>query len=133
MAKETTDLMDYDTKPLTQADVMEQTRLYMEKYNTNDVRIAGDIRSKYLGEAKQKMSRDAEGKYTIPVFSDDGSPVLKEPYRSVTIAFNGGEMSIAVSAEMFENVDIGKRYLFEGVKGVSFGSVQDIFHRCFQL
>ena len=120
---------DFDKAPVSVEDQQEQMRLYMERYNTNSVSLAGDIRSKYEGEAKQKMKKGSDGEWNIPVFAEDGTtPVLKDPYLSLTIAFNGGEMQIKVNREMFDEAVMGKRYLFKGVKAMSFGSADDMFY-----
>lgn len=119
---------DFDKEPQTAEEMQDQMRLYMNKYNTNSVSLAGDIRSVYVGESKQKMKKAEDGTWSIPATNEDGTPIMKEPYRSVTIAFNGGEMQIPLTAQMFEQVQVGKRYLFEGVKGLNYGEVQDIFH-----
>ncbi len=44
--------VDFDTKPLTIADVQEQTRIYMERLNTNKVQIAGCVAGKRKSEPK---------------------------------------------------------------------------------
>ena len=68
-----------------------------------------------------------------PVLNEDGSPQYYDPFYSATVAFNGGEMNINIDKSMYEKITIGKRYLFEGVKGLNFGTVQDRFHTVTEL
>jgi len=125
---------DFDVAPRNANDMQEQMRLYMLKYNTNSVLIAGDVRSVYVGETKPKMKKNPDsGNWDIPALDENDIPIMREPFRSVTIAFNGGEMQIPLGSDMFEKVQVGKRYLFEGVKGINFGEVQDIFHTITEL
>jgi len=130
MANDKTKKQDtnFDVAPQSATDMQEQMRNYMLKYNTNSVVIAGDVRSTYVGDAKPKMKKAEDGTWTLPALDEQGNPIMKEPFRSITIAFNGGEMQIPLNADMFDKVQIGKRYLFEGVKGLNYGEVQDIFH-----
>lgn len=125
--------VDFDKMPTMVDGMQEMMRKFMQRQNTNSVEIAGDARSTYLGDPKQKMTKGEDGNWNVPVFDDAGQPVLKDPFRSVTIAFNGGEMSIPLNKEMFESISIGRRYLFIGVKGMNYGSVQDIFHDMVEL
>ena len=125
--------LDFDQAP--QQDPQEAMRLYMQKWNLNEVKIAGDVRSVYVGEPKAKMKKETVHGELVktPVLDEDGSPQYYDPFYSATVAFNGGEMNINLDKNMFEKITIGKRYLFEGVKGLNFGTVQDRFYSVTEL
>jgi len=125
--------LDFDQSP--QQDPQEAMRLYMQQYNMNEVKIAGDVRSVYVGEPKAKMKKETVNGELVktPVLNEDGSPQYYDPFYSATVAFNGGEMNINIDKTMYEKITIGKRYLFEGVKGLNFGTVQDRFHSVTEL
>lgn len=114
---------DFDQAPQTVEQVQEQTRLYMERYNSNSVKISGTIREKYVSDSKPKIDKKTNEHIVV-----DGVPQFWEPFRSLTISFDGGEMQINVDKDMFDSSIVGKRYLFEGVKGMIYGKVQDRFH-----
>jgi len=119
---------DFDSAPTTVEEQQEQMRLFMENYNRNEVRVAGTVRSKYLGEPKPKV--DKETKQQILV---DGMPQFWEPFRSVSITFDGGELDVKLTKEQFETVQEGTRYLFVGSKGLNYGQVTDKFHSITQI
>ena len=116
--------MDFDSKPLTIADVQEQTRIYMERMNTNKVLIAGSITSKRKSDPKPKIDK----KTNEQMFNEDGSPAFWSPYYYVILAFQGGEISVNVLDDWYAELQIGQNVLFEGRKGLSFGNVADVFH-----
>jgi len=119
------EIEDFGTKPLTIADIQEQTRIYMERISTNKVAIAGVIREKRVSEPKIKIDK----KTNEVILSEDGSPAYWSPYYSVTIAFEGGEISLNIKPDWYESLDVGNRVLFEGIKGLSFGRIDDVFHK----
>ena len=119
-----TNNVDYDTKPLTVADIQEQTRIYMDRLNTNKVSIAGTIISKRVSDLKPKIDK----KTVEHITNEDGSPAFWSPYYSVTIAFKGGETSINVLEAWYPLLEFGQDVLFEGRKGLSFGNISDVFH-----
>lgn len=116
---------DFGSKPLTIADIQEQTRIYIERISTNKVAIAGVIREKRVSEPKIKIDK----KTNEVILNEDGSPAYWSPYYSVTIAFEGGEISLNIKPDWYESLDVGNRVLFEGVKGLSFGRIDDVFHK----
>lgn len=116
--------IDFDQKPLTIADVQEQTRLYMEKITRNKIELAGVIRDKRVSQPKQKFDKQTGE----PILNADGTPQFWDSYYYVTLAFEGGETSVAVEEKWFDNLFIGQRVLFEGHKGNRFGNVVDVFH-----
>jgi hypothetical protein len=63
--------VDFDAKPLTIADIQEQTRIYMERMTTNKVLLAGAVRGKRVTEPKMKFKRGLDGKYTDEVVMDE--------------------------------------------------------------
>lgn len=119
---------DFDVAPATVEDQHEQMRLFMESYNRNEVKIAGTVRSKYLGEPKPKVDKETKQQILI-----DGIPQFWEPFRSVSITFDGGELDIKLTKEQFEQVQEGVRYLFVGTKGLNYGQVTDKFHSITQI
>lgn len=123
MSKESNNV-DYDTKPLTVADIQEQTRIYMERLNTNKVQIAGCVAGKRKSEPKPKIDK----KTNEHILNEDGSPAFWSPYYYVVLAFQGGEMSVQVQDDWYEVLQVGQNVLFEGRKGLSFGDVRDVFH-----
>lgn len=129
MAKnDTMEITDFDAKPLTASQVMEMQRLYMDKLERNVVELAGTISKKFVSEPRQKVDKQS------------GEPVLLNgeyqywPARSsVTLDFVGGNISIGVESDWFDDMQIGDRVLFTGRKGLSFGSVNDVFHSYVKL
>lgn len=118
---------DFDAKPLTIADVQEQTRIYLERISTNKILIAGIVRDKRKTEPKIKMKR-VDGKYTDePILDDDGQVQYWDPKYYITIAFEGGELDLLVELSWYSSLNVGNRALFEGHKGVKYGNVQDIY------
>ncbi|MDT8339113.1 MAG: hypothetical protein RQ763_07930 [Sulfurimonas sp.] len=118
---------DFDTKPLTIADVQEQTRIYLERISTNKISIAGIVREKRKTDPKMKMKR-VDGKYTDePVLDENGQAQFWEPKYYLNIAFEGGELDLPIEASWYNSLDVGNRALFDGHKGVKFGNVQDIY------
>jgi len=118
---------DFDAKPLTIADVQEQTRIYLERISTNKILIAGIVRDKRKTEPKIKMKR-VDGKYTDePIFDEDGQFQYWDPKYYITIAFEGGELDLLVELSWYSSLNVGNRALFEGHKGVKYGNVQDIY------
>lgn len=124
MAIEKDTIKDYDSKPLTIADVQEQTRIYIERICTNKVSLAGVVRGKNISEPKPKIDKKS-GEH---ILGDDGSPAYWSPYHYVTIAFEGGELDVQVEAEWHMSLQMGNRVLFDGCKGLKFGKVADVFH-----
>ncbi|MDD5400744.1 MAG: hypothetical protein PHQ93_06135 [Sulfurimonas sp.] len=121
--------VDFDAKPLTIADVQEQTRIYMERMTTNKVLLAGSVRGKRATEPKLKYKRGADGKYTDEVVVDEnGVPQYWGSKYYVVLAFEGGEIDLLVDEKWYDALNIGNRVLFEGAKGTKFGNVQDIYH-----
>jgi hypothetical protein len=128
------DIKDFGTKPLTLEDVQEQTRIYMEKYIMNSVRIAGTVVSVKEGEPKPKFKKDDKGEYTTEHLLDsEGNIQFWETSYSANITFDGGELYVRVTKNMFDSLILGSRYLFTGIKGLSYGSIQDKFHSCIKL
>jgi len=119
------DEVDFDKNPQLPSLEDEQSKMFafMARYNTNMVSIAGTVRSKYQGEAKPKIDKTTNEHILV-----DDVPQFWDPFRSVTIAFDGGEMDINLDKEKWESIVEGQRYLFEGVKGLNYGKVQDKFH-----
>ena len=117
--------LDFDKNP-TESVESEQAKMlkFMKTYNANEVKLAGTVRSTYVSDPKQKFDK----KTNEPILDENGMPTYWEPYRSVTIAFEGGELQVNVQKDMFETMIVGQRYLFEGVKGLNFGKVEDVFH-----
>ena len=115
---------NFDEVPMTQEQYQEHMRKYMQRWNMNEVRLAGTVRSTFISEPKMKVDR----KTNEPILGEDGQPTYWDSFRSVTVAFDGGEVSINLSKDIFETMVVGQRYLFEGVKGMSFGRVDDIYH-----
>lgn len=118
------DSVDFDSKPLTVADIQEETRRYLDRLRTNKIAIAGEIRSKRKSEPKPKIDKKT-GEH---ILNEDGSPAFWSPYYYVVLAFQGGEISIQVQDDWFPFLDIGASVLFEGCKGLSFGNVADVYH-----
>lgn len=127
MAKDnnSNEIQDFGSVPLTIADVQEQTRIYIERISTNKVAIAGVIREKRVSEPKMKIDK----KTNEIILGEDGLPQYWSPYYSVTIAFEGGELPLNVKSDWYESLEIGNRVLFEGCKGLSFGRIDDVFHK----
>lgn len=119
---------DFDIAPTSVEDEHERMRAFMARYNTNTVAIAGVVRSKFIGDSKPKIDKKTNDQIIV-----DGTPQFWEPFRSVTIAFEGGEMDINLSEDMFDNVQEGERYIFQGNKGLSYGRVQDKFHNIIKV
>lgn len=117
-------IKDYDSKPLTIADVQEQTRIYLERISTNRVSLAGVVRGKNISEPKPKIDKRS-GDF---ILNDDGSQAYWSPYHYVSIAFEGGELDVQVEAEWYASLQVGNRVLFDGCKGIKFGKVADVFH-----
>lgn len=120
---ENEELKDF-SKPLTAQDVEEQMRIYMERLTTNTVRIAGVVRALNVSTPKQKFDKQTKE----PVLNELGEPTFWDSYYYATIAFEGGELDIQIKDDWFHNLVLGNRVLFEGVKGLKFAKVQDIFH-----
>ncbi|MDD2651736.1 MAG: hypothetical protein PHX44_01720 [Sulfurimonas sp.] len=116
---------DLGSKPLTIADVQEQTRIYLERLNTNKILIAGKIKEKRVSEPRLKIDK----KTGEVILDEDGKPQYWNPYYTVVIAFEGGEMSINVKSDWHEMFDVGMRVLFEGSFGLSFGNISPVFHK----
>lgn len=119
---------DFDKAPISVEDEHEKMRAFMARYNTNSVAIAGVVRSKFTSQAKPKIDKKTNEHITI-----DGTPQFWEPFRSVTIAFEGGEMDINLNEDMFDDVHEGERYIFQGNKGLNYGKVQDKFHNIIKI
>lgn len=118
-----TEIKDFDQPVMTAEQQQEQMRLYMENYNRNEVKIAGTVRAKFEGEAKPKIDKKTNEHILV-----DGVPQFWEPFRSVTISFDGGEVDINVDKKQFAELVEGTRYLFVGTKGLNYGRVTDKFH-----
>jgi hypothetical protein len=124
MAKNTEVLEDHDGKVMTPEMVYEMQRQYMKKISTNEVRLAGIVRSKEETAGKPKVDR----KTNEPVLDDNGQQEYWDGFKSVTIAFEGGETRIDVHSDWFDQIVIGERVLFEGSKGLKWGKVNDVYH-----
>lgn len=122
MSKEV--ITDYDKVPTSVADVEEITRRYMEKISKNEIQLAGIVRAKNQSQPKQKFDK----KTSEPIFNDDGSPAFWGSYFYVVLAFEGGELDVQIDEKWFNDLEIGKRVLFTGAKGLKFGKIQDVFH-----
>ena len=120
--KKVDQVQDYDV-PKDAQGMQEQMALYMEQYNRNVVELAGKVISKNEGEAKPKIDKKTGEPVVV-----DGIPQFWEPFRSCEVIFEGGSININLDAKNFDNVVVGKRYLFCGVMGLSFGRVQPVFH-----
>lgn len=131
MAKQTQDIQEnYDAVPNE-----ETMRKYMENYNRNEVRIAGTVRDIFLTEPKQKMKKvlvDGVEK-KVPALDEDGNETFYESSAYVTVSFDGGEMQLNLKSSLSAPLVIGRRYMFEGTKGLNYGSIQDKFHLITQL
>lgn len=121
--------IDFDSKPLTIADVHEQTRIYMERISTNKVQIAGKVTDMRKTEPKMKYKKDKDGKNTDePLLDENGHAQFWDSRHYVALAFEGGQLDIQIKPDWATSITVGNRVLFEGVKGLNFGSVQDVFH-----
>lgn len=116
--------VDYDMKPLTVADVQEQTRIYMERMNTNVVKIAGTVTAKRKSEPRPKIDK----KTNEHLLNEDGSPAFWSPYYYVALAFHGGEIDVQVQDDWYADINVGDNVLFTGRKGLRFGSINDVYH-----
>lgn len=116
------DIQNY--QPLTAQDIQEQMRLYMERLTTNSVRVAGVIRALNVSKPKQKFDKQTNE----PLLDEGGNPIFWDSYYYATIAFEGGELDVQILVDWYDNLKLGSRVLFEGVKGIKFGKVHDIFH-----
>lgn len=132
MAKQKDEMIetDYDAQP-NQDDM----RKYMENYNRNEVRIAGTVRDIFVTEPKQKMKKEViDGvEKKVPALDEHGNPTFYESSAYVTVSFYGGEMQLNLKQSLSAPLVIGRRYMFEGTKGLNYGSIQDKFHSITQL
>lgn len=110
-------------------------RLYMENYNRNEVRVAGTVRDIFVTEPKQKMKKEViDGvEKKVPKLDDDGQAMYYESSAYITVSFDGGEMQLNLKQSLSSDLIVGRRYLFEGTKGLNYGTVQDKFHSITQL
>jgi len=126
--------IDFDA-PVQVNDSQDAMRQYMENYNRNEVRIAGTVRDVFFSTPREKMKKVViDGIETkVPKVDEDGNVEYYDSKAYVTIAFDGGEMQVTLSKSLSESLIIGRRYLFEGVKGLEYGNIQDKFHSLTQL
>jgi len=122
------EVKDFDYVQRTIEEHNNAIRMYMERYNTNSVQIAGTVREKREGSAKPKIDKKTNEHILL-----DGVPQFWEPFLSVTVAFEGGEIDINLDRKMYEDAEVSSRYLFEGTKGLNYGRVQDKFHSMTKL
>ena len=124
------EIIDYDTVPNE-----DSMRLYMENYNRNEVRVAGTVRDIFNTEPKMKMKKEVvDGvEKKVPKLDEEGKETYYESSAYVTVSFDGGEMQLNLKASLSSSLVIGRRYMFEGTKGLNYGTVQDKFHAITQL
>lgn len=123
---------DFDVKQdLTMEEIQAFYRQQRELESVNSVRIAGKILSVSAPEPRQKCSQNkATGKWDIPVYDDNGEPVMKPQQYFITLAFEGGSMDIEVKKDWYDSIPLGSRVLLEGCKLVNrFGDLKDEFVR----
>jgi hypothetical protein len=131
MAKDINSLVDGNeelkdmSKPLlTMEDVHAEIARIQALQTTNSVRVAGIVRSLNVSNPRQRFDKQTKE----PILDESGQPMFWSPYYYATIAFEGGELDINLKEDMFNELVLGKRYLFDGCKGLNFGKVQDQFH-----
>lgn len=120
---------DFEQKEVVSiADIQEQTRLYFERCTRNKVELAGVVRGSYKTEPKPRFKRDENGKNTTEQDTDEfGELKFWDSRYYIKLAFEGGDTDISVTKDNYEKLVIGQRVLFEGVKAVKFGTLQDVF------
>ncbi|MDD2358678.1 MAG: hypothetical protein PHX13_12280 [Thiovulaceae bacterium] len=118
------ELKDMSKPLLTMEDVHAEIARIQALQTTNSVRVAGIVRALNVSNPKQRFDKQTKE----PILDEAGQPMFWAPYYYATIAFQGGELDINLKEDMFNELVLGKRYLFEGCKGLSFGKVQDQFH-----
>lgn len=127
---------DYDVKQdLTmdeiQAYYKQQRELERELDSMNLIKISGKVVSTSAPDVKQKMGLNKDtNKYNIPLFDDNGKPIMKSQQYFLSLAFEGGTMDIEISKDWFTSIAIGSRVLLEGSKIVDrYGNLKDNFYR----
>lgn len=122
---------DFDVKAdLTMEEVQAYYRQQRELESTNSVRIAGKVLSTRKSEPKQKMKADENGKFTIPMFGEDGEPLMWDTKHYITLAFEGGQMEIPIVTDWAISIGVNSRILLEGNKIMTKdGVLKDNFYR----
>lgn len=115
-----TTLEDFSAPKLSETD----PALFMQAYNKNEIELAGKVIELSVSEAKPKIDKQTNE------HSKDANGNLEywEPFYSASIIFEGGELNMNLSKDIYEKLVIGKRFLFSGMMGLSFKKVQPKFY-----
>lgn len=114
-----TEVQDFDEPKLSETN----PALYMDKYNKNEIKLAGKVIELEVSNPKPKIDKQTNQ----PVTGQDGQPEYWDPFYSAEIIFEGGSMRMNVSSEMHSKLTVGKRYQFDGMFGLGFGKIQPKF------
>lgn len=123
---------DYDVKQdLTMDEIQAYYKQQRELESMNVIKIAGKVVSTSAPEVKQKMSLNKDtGKWSTPLFDDNGEPIMKRQQYFLTIAFEGGSMDVEIPNDWYSSIAIGSRILLEGSKLVDkYGNLKENFYR----
>ena len=97
--------------------------LFMQKYNMNEIKLAGKVVDKEISDPKPKIDK----KTNEHIIDATGTSEFWDPFYSVEIIFEGASMRLNLKKELYEKLTIGKRYQFEGMMGMEFKKTQPIF------
>lgn len=107
------EVKDFDTAPMTRAEMEKYQREYTQKLNKNIVEISASVVDNFKSIPKPVL-RDG-----IPVLEEDGDMKYYPSHFTCKLAFNGGEKEISISEEWYNDLEIGStRYLFVGRMGL---------------
>ena len=115
-----TDIQDYSAPKLSETN----PALFMAKYNKNEIALAGKIIELSVSEAKPKIDKQTK-EHTKDA---NGNLEFWDPFYSAEIIFEGGSLYMNISKEIYSKLEIGKRFLFEGMMGLEFKKVQPKFY-----
>ncbi len=114
------DIKDYSPQNLSQTN----PALFMERYNKNEISLAGKVIDLTTSDPKPKYEKDG----STQVINEDGSMAFWEPFYSAEIIFEGGSMRMNLQSSIYQGLVVGKRYLFEGMMGLEFKKINPKFY-----
>ena len=124
------EVKDYGKKPLTMEEMEAYFKQQRDLESTNIVKLAGKVLSMRETAPRQKMKADEHGKFTIPLFDDEGEPLMWDSKYFITLAFEGGQIEINIPKNWAKEISLNNRILVEGNKlADKSGVVKDNFHR----
>ena len=97
---------------------------FMELYNKNDIELAGKVIDLSVSEMKPKIDKQTNQQSS----DSNGNLEFWEPFYSCEIIFEGGSLKMNLSRDLYEQLEVGRRYLFSGMMGLEFKKVQPRFY-----